>query len=468
MPPFHFIMVVWGERFTRFFLDVTLPSQLAPDGLPAMRRLDGAMYRLFTTARDAQTIAASLTFARLSSLMAVEFVVVAPGAESLMTGDPYAVMTAFHRRAVAEASACAACLVFLAPDAVFSSGAFAYLERRAELGDEMVMIAAPRAAIEGAAPVILDRFRRPDGTISVPAPDLVRLMIDHPHPIARAARWGTPEFCGSEPSHLYVMAGKDAFVAHCWHLHPVLVRARPDTTDFSQSIDGDYVLCTVRDPGRVHVVTSSDDVCAMELSRRDHLSERIATPGPYDRERLTEWIAARTNRLHRGFFRRPVVFRTREADGTLVDACLAEAASVAGDLGALAAEIADPDCIFNVRALAGVAHLYLYGCGRFGQSVLALLRRSGVAATAFIDSERAGECDGLPVLPFAAFRDDHPAGAVVLICSMFYTPIAQRLESVPDCRVLSALPLFEQHERGDLMELPLMVWNPRHLPGETP
>ena len=254
MPPFHFIMVVWGDCFTRFFLDVALPSQLAPDGLPAMRRRDGALYRIFTTARDAAVIAADPAFARLSALMRVAFTVVVPEAEGMLSRDRYAAMTAFHRRAVAEASADGAYLVFLAPDAVFSAGAFAHIARRAELGDELVMIGGPRATMEDAVPVVLARFRRPDGTISIPPRDLVRLMIDHPHPLSRALRWETPGFCGLEASHLYWFAGDHAFVAHCWHLHPVLVRSRPGSSGFSDSIDGDYVLRTVRDPARVHVI----------------------------------------------------------------------------------------------------------------------------------------------------------------------------------------------------------------------
>ncbi|MDQ2104243.1 LbetaH domain-containing protein [Azospirillum isscasi] len=462
MPPFHFIMVVWGERFTRFFLDVALPSQLASDGLPAMRHLDNAVYRIFTTESDAAVMTADPAFDRLSALMRVEFTVVEPGAEALLSADRYATMTAFHRRAVAEASVDGAYLVFLAPDAIFSAGTFAHVEARAALGDELVMIGGPRTVIEDAVPVVFARFRQPDGTISIPPRDLVRLMIDHPHPISKSLRWGTPGFCCAEASHLYWFASDNAaFVAHCWHLHPILVRSRPGSSAFSETIDGDYVLRTVQAPERIHVIQSSDEACVLEFSRRDHWAEVAGTPLPFSLERTLEWAAQRTNRFHRRFFDQPILFRAHGASEEAIEACLAEAEAAAAPIArAVAEQIADVDCAFDVRDLAGARHLYLYGCGRFGTTVLDVLRRSGVTVTAFIDSERDGTLDGLPILPFAAFRDDHPAGAVVLICSMFFTPIARKLEAVPDCRVLLARPLFNRAESGPLVELPLTRWTP--------
>lgn len=465
MPLFHFIMVVWGQRFTRFFLDAVLPSQLAPDGLPGMRHLDGALYQIFTTAADAAVIAADPAFARLSALMRVSFTVVTPEAEPLLMGDRYAAMTAFHRRAVAEASVVGAYLVFLAPDAIFSAGTFAHIERRAELGDELVVIGGARAVIDEAAPVIEERFRRPDGTVSIPSRDLVRLMMDHPHPISKSLRWGAPEFRCKEASHLYWFAKDNtAFVAHCWHLHPVLVRSSPGSSSFSDTIDGDYVLRAVRDPERVHVIQSSEDACVLEFSHSSHWAELTGTPVPFSRDLMLDWVAVGTNRLHRRFFDQPILFRAHGASDATMEACLAEAAAVAAPLSRLVSEeIADVDCVFDVRDLDAASDLYLYGCGRFGTTVLDLLRQSDIPVTAFIDSEKNGQLEGLPVLSFANFRDNHPPGAMVLICSMFFTPIARRLEAVPDCRVFSARPLFNRAQRGDLMDLPLIAWTPLAL-----
>lgn len=466
MPPFHFIMVVWGERFTRFFLDVVLPSQLAPDGLPAMRRLEGAIYRIYTTVADAAVVAADPAFIRLSTLMPVSFTVVEAGAEALLSIDRYAAMTAFHRHAVSEASSCGAYLMFLAPDAIFSAGAFAYIESRAELGDELVVIGGTRAVIEDAAPMVTTRFRRPDGTISIAPRDLVRLMIDFPHPISKSVRWGASEFRCEEASHLYWFADDEtAFVAHCWHLHPVLVRARPGSNDFSETIDGDYVLRTVSAPERVHVIQSSDDACVLEYSQRSHWAELTGTPIPFSYDRMLSWVARGTNRLHRRFFDKPILFRTEEATDAAIESCFAAAAAVAGPLSRLVAEeVADVEPIFDARDLAGFPHLYLYGCGRFGTTVLDVLRHAGIGVTAFIDSEKDGMLEDVPVLSFGRFQATHPKDAVVLICSMFFTPIARKLETVPDCRVFMARPLFNQAQRGALATLPLAPWNPLAVP----
>lgn len=460
MPPFHFIMVVWGERFTRFFLDIVLPSQLAPDGLPAMRHLDGALYRIYTTAADAVVIAGDPAFRRLSTAMAVDFTVITPGSEALLSVDRYAAMTAFHRNAVAAASEQDAYLVFLAPDAIFSAGAFAHIETRAELGDELVVIGGARAVIEDAVPLVGAHFRRSDGTVSIPSRDLVRLMIDHPHPISRAMRWGSPEFRCDGASHLYwFSADNAAFVAHCWHLHPVLVRARPGSSSFSETIDGDYVLRTVSDPERVHVIQASDDACVLEFSQRSHWAEVVGVPVPFSEERMLAWVAVGTNRFHRRFFERPILFRAHDASDVAVEACIADAAATALPLARLVDEqVADVDCVFDVAELAGLDSLYLYGCGRFGTTVLNVLRESGIEVTAFIDSQRDGELEGLPILPFASFQRSHPAGAVVLICSMYFTPIARKLAAVPDCRVLLARPLFNRAGHGPLTELPLRPW----------
>jgi hypothetical protein len=103
LPPFHLITPVWGETYTRCFVDVALPTLLAGGNLPALQEIPQSLYRIFTRESDRATITESPAFAALSRLITVKFSLI--GAETQMLDNHHLIQSDCYRRGIAEADA---------------------------------------------------------------------------------------------------------------------------------------------------------------------------------------------------------------------------------------------------------------------------------------------------------------------------------------------------------------------------
>ena len=65
MPGLEIVNVVYGDKFTSFFTDVSLPSQLSARNIPSLGTPSSSTYHIYTTKTDADTISRSAAFRKL-------------------------------------------------------------------------------------------------------------------------------------------------------------------------------------------------------------------------------------------------------------------------------------------------------------------------------------------------------------------------------------------------------------------
>jgi len=116
---YHLITVVWRKSFTDLFLRVVIPSQLSPNNLPAFKN-ERAVYKIYTTFEDAQTIKNSKVFKQLTDIISTEIIFIhVPETEAL-----HSILSDCHKMAIEKALKTSSALIFLTPDAIFSDGSF--------------------------------------------------------------------------------------------------------------------------------------------------------------------------------------------------------------------------------------------------------------------------------------------------------------------------------------------------------
>ena len=330
-PPvaFHFITAVWGEAYTRLYVETVLPTQVSAGNLGAFRGRDaGDVYWVYTTREAAETIRAAPVFATLSGQVGVRFAYI----DDLFAGGrpKHTVLTEVHKRAIAAACTAGAAMVFLCPDAIWSDGSFARLIDLAGRGVRAVMMPGIRLCAETFLPALHRRFDTgTGGPITVPPRPLTGLALAHLHQITSTLFWDAP-LLNPHMSHLYFRlpggsgtGGGDparceeasgeggGIVARCFHLHPFMVLPQRSETRFHSTIDGDFVPLACPDPAHMHVVTDSDEMVVYELS-----DASMNIPPRWDAaERLTEtalWVRQFADPYHRRYARLAV----RVHDGT--------------------------------------------------------------------------------------------------------------------------------------------------------
>ena len=344
-PPatFHFITAVWGEAYTRLYLDTVLPTQASAGNLGSFaQRPGGDVYCIHTTRASAELIRAAPVFATIAGQISVEFSYI----DDLFEGDrpKHTVVTEVHKRAIETAHAAGAAMVFLCPDAIWSDGSFARLIELAERGCRAVMMPGIRLCKETFLAAFQERFS-PDasGVLTVGPRPLTALGLEHPHQITTTLFWDASAL-NPHMSHLYFRLSSvdgdpgavpdianavsgGGFVARCFHLHPFMVWPRRSETRFHSTIDGDFVPLACPDPAAMHVVTDSDEMVVYELS-----DSSMNIPPRWDAdERLTAtamWVRQFADPYHRRFAALPVRIHNGTADAAAMREAEAESQRV--------------------------------------------------------------------------------------------------------------------------------------------
>jgi len=304
------VTVVWGEAYTRLFLEFALPSELAAGNIPRLAARGAVRYRIFTTPEDASVIRAARAYSELMAQIDVEIDIVTFAAPEL---NKYLFVSRWHLRASNEAFERAAYAVFLCPDGVYADGALGAIADYADQGCQAVMTFGMRTVLETAT-VELRVERAGLGVALTVAPrDAVALALRNLHPIERALFWDQKDVY-SWPSHVYFRIDPETFVAHCWHLHPIMVKPGAQVDERIGTIDGSgYLAAMVSDIAKVRVVADTDDFFFAEFTP----ANRLIMPtrlGPLAVGELARWARQHADPLHRHFFSVPVTVHTGPLD----------------------------------------------------------------------------------------------------------------------------------------------------------
>ena len=303
MAPLHFITVVWGAAYSELYLDVVLPSQLSPGNLLYFRD-EGvrAAYKIYTKREDSERIRQAAIFSELSAVLPVEIILI----DDVNIGEKYEALAECHRRAIKSADEACAALVFLSPDSIWSDGTFRNLCRAAAAGTQAVMVSGVRVVKETFVPAYAI-CHRGNGRAStgIQARELVKLSLDHLHPVTRSLFWDSAHF-STWPSHLYWAVDREGFVARCFHLHPLMVNPSRRGLLPRNTIDDDYIALACPDPVALHVVEDSDELVGCEISEYNQFGS--FPPRKSSALAVALWAKYHARANHVSFSRRTIRF----------------------------------------------------------------------------------------------------------------------------------------------------------------
>ena len=291
--PLHFVTPVWGREYTQLFLELTLPTLLSPGNIPSVANLHDCVYKIYTTRSDAEAIRGSAAYSRLSALLAVDFVYLGDLHQS-----KYATSSDCYRAAIRDTAFEHAAAILLIPDMVFADGGIRSIERLLRAGKRAVLVMGLRAFKESLVPAVQAAFSN-GGSICVPPRDLVRLGTEHLHSIVETHMY-EGDSAAFNPSLICWRVADEGFLLHGFHLHPIVVYPRDETTEFFGTIDDDLVHAARFSPDEIHVVVDSDELAWFEVSGRDHF---VPTPTRRDARDVAKWMAWTTNDHHRQIVR---------------------------------------------------------------------------------------------------------------------------------------------------------------------
>ena len=311
---FHIITPVWGAKYVDLFLDLTLPTLLAPGNLPSLPA-DKCLYQIFTSSEDVDRLIQAPVFKRLDRLMQVSIRRI----DGMPGGHPYSTMSACHERAMRTSKGIDAAFVFSPPDHVWADGAFRAMLRLLADGKRAVLVAAlrMRAAEEPFEALKRHALGWQKSIIRIAPRNLVQTFMRYLHPLAIAhvcPLADAPYQGNRSPGSYYWDVDGQGLLVRCCHPHVMVVwpvvRGAPIATTF----DHELVRLCCPDYRQVHVVTDSDEICAFEISDSLHHSLGWISWDTLDKTRVVEWMNEWTNLYHRACLKKRIYLHAREID----------------------------------------------------------------------------------------------------------------------------------------------------------
>jgi len=263
---------VWGDWYIDLYLDVNLPTLLAPGNLPALARYAEITYVIFTRAADSARIDAAPQIALLRRMMDVEIRLLADGDLE----DPIGTHHRCWKMATEQAERKGSFVLLLPPDTCWSENSFASVVRRLERGERAIFMTYLRAESTTFVKALLERRDAGSVGLAVPPQEMVELCVRSLHPLMAAYLRQSDYF----PTHSEMMlwaVPQEGFAARIFaremflynpgelNLNPAALAARP------------------LQPGAASFITDSDELFAVSLAPlgKDiawHLHPRKADP----------------------------------------------------------------------------------------------------------------------------------------------------------------------------------------------
>ena len=280
--PYVFVTPVWGQSFTRTFLDITLPSQLSEGNLGAFA--EGEIeYVIVTTAQDEGTIRSSDIFRKLQDIAAVSFI----QHQALDNETSYQRLTRAMNLALRRIRKEKA-VFFLTADDFFADGLFGYARERLIQGARAVIVPTLRTNQAG-----FNAHLWALGVSTLKPRALVSAIMQHEHPLLMSVVVNCPSRTMHELASQTLVRLKGGYLGRWNVMHPLAVKVAPPVPDIERTVDWNYPALVSRNADDIEIIRDSDHgfiASPTEMSyTQDYPIESGATPGARTR-RLIEWV----------------------------------------------------------------------------------------------------------------------------------------------------------------------------------
>jgi hypothetical protein len=290
------LLPVWGHRYVRQFLEVGLPTLLAPGNLPTLAQSLPCEFALLTSAADESYIREHPVFRHLGDICRAS---IRPIDHLITAGNNSTTLTLAYAEAIRAAGAATrdTCFFFLVSDYIVADGSLASVLARIRAGASAVLVGNFQVTAEEAMPWLRDRIGPDAARASLSARELMRWALGHLHPATAANMVNASLAHNAHTNRLFWRVDDHTLLGRFYLMHMIAVR--PEVTDFRIGASWDYSFVPEMCPsGNASVITDSDEYLVVEMQPRAH-EAGFLRPGPLRPEVLARSLGEWATALHR-------------------------------------------------------------------------------------------------------------------------------------------------------------------------
>lgn len=287
----YFIVPVWGEDYTKFFVDYGLPSQLSGKNIPGMI-FSKINYLIYTTIEDWPLIYNSLSYKYLIFFAKVKIFFI----KLKKRLNIHNKMTWCYKQGIKLANKKNAVSIFITPDLLISDGSLIAVEKILQSGKKAILLTGIRTSKEKISGMLFEFIN--SGVLTIQSRDLMKITMHSLHQLAHASIINGGENPWLMPSNFYWMIKGKGLIAHCFHLHPLAVLPRKKKLCFVKTIDDGYVESVCPDFKDIYIVKDSDEILVIECTTDQRKSKTNIPNKNFYNEELFKWIVLHTRKSH--------------------------------------------------------------------------------------------------------------------------------------------------------------------------
>jgi hypothetical protein len=320
------LMPVWGGAFVRRFLELCLPTLLAPGNLPSLAQALSTRFVLLTRSADAAGVTAHPNWRQLEQCCHTEIATID---DLIVEGNHHAAVTLAYARALRGSGAAIrdTVFLFLVGDYLVADGSLAAALRRIQGGASGVLAGNLQIDAEAAAALIRERASPGSRELTLGARLLTGWALAHLPASTAAGIVNASLRHEIEPNRIFWSVDAQTLIGRFYLLHMIAIR--PEVTEFVVGAPCDYSFIPELCPsGKVDVLTDSDEYLAVEMLPRDHGAASLQE-GPLRPQTVARWLSQWTTAQHRRNGETTLVFHAGELPGNIAEAEAGAAAFVA-------------------------------------------------------------------------------------------------------------------------------------------
>jgi 2-polyprenyl-3-methyl-5-hydroxy-6-metoxy-1,4-benzoquinol methylase len=323
------LVPVWGYEFTQHFLNISLPTLLAPGNVPALAKTLPTEFIFLTGRRDEPMIRQSAGYRHLSAICPIRFNLI----DDIITqGNHSTTVTLAYVAAVRRVGEAMldTCFLFLVSDYVAADGSLDSVIKLMLAGANAVQAGNFQVIAEEAVPWLERQRKEGEEALVLPPRQLMRYALTCIHPATIANTVNLPISHNSHCNRLFWRVDADTLIGRFYLMHMLCIR--PEITDFVIGASCDYSFIPEMCPsGNVEVIADSDQYLMIEVQPRHH-EENFLRLGSARPKQIAAGLSEWTTALHRDNARQTLVFHGADLPVSL--------SSAIGEADAFIAEIA--------------------------------------------------------------------------------------------------------------------------------
>jgi 2-polyprenyl-3-methyl-5-hydroxy-6-metoxy-1,4-benzoquinol methylase len=310
------LLPVWGFDFIDRFLNINLPTLLAPGNLPALAARLPTEFVFLTSERDRDVLREHVAVRRLDDVCLVQFHLI----DDLITeGNHSTTVTLAYARVVRDAGEAMldTCFFFLVSDYVMADGSLGHVLDRMMAGASAVQAGNFQVVEDDATRWLEKQLASHPIALSLSSREVMQWAMSNIHPATAANIVNFPVTHNTHVNRLFWRVDQDTLIGRFYLMHMICIR--PELTDFVIGSSCDYSFVPEMCPsGDIAIMCDSDDYLVIEMQPRQHEAAFLRWGGSEPAqiaESLAEWTTAghRANACHL------VVFHGRDLPASIDD-----------------------------------------------------------------------------------------------------------------------------------------------------